>query len=162
MENNEYYYSLDGKYLYTGLMDEDDRLATKDEVTYWLKNGSTLEADIKTKLEENTKAYNSALSSPLSCGVYLVLPEWVNTYSNTLQYAQRAESKGVSVSANIVVLKQDGELSNIIVTSLAEFEPFYDIVADEWARITDKRNVYLCEIQNSSSPKSILIDYSSQ
>lgn len=155
----KYYVNLKNGYIYTGNMQEGDRLATEAEVAYWEENHSLKDFDIVKKLEENTKLYNQALNKPLPCGNCFVIADWMSTYSNTLTLAKKYTEEGKEVSANIVVLNALGKLENIVVSSYKDFEPFYNVVADEWARLIDLRNRYMVEIQNSDNPKSIEIDY---
>lgn len=155
----KYYVNEKLGYVYTGTMQDGDRLATSEEIAYWEQNHSLKDFDIVKKLEENTKLYNVALNKPLPCGNCFVIADWMSTYSNTLTLAKKYTEEGKAVSANIVVLNASGKLENIVVSSYAEFEPFYNVVADEWARLIDLRNRYMVEIQNSENPKDIEIEY---
>lgn len=155
----EFYFNEKYNYIYSGTMQEGDRVATKAEVAYWNKNHSTLNADRIKKLEENNDLYNKALNKPLVCGDYFVLADWITTYSNTLTLAKKYAEEQKELSANIIVLTQDGKMETIVISSYEEFEPYYNIVADEWARIIDLRNRYMVEIQNSQDPNNVEIVY---
>ena len=87
------YYNKEGEYLYSGNQKEGDREATQAEIEYWTANGSTIEGDRAKKNAENTQAYNTALQSPLVCGQYLVIAEWINTYTNTYTYAKKCSEE---------------------------------------------------------------------
>lgn len=155
----EIYYNVKEEYLYAGTMKEGDRVATAEEIAYWTANGSTLKKDIADKNAENTKKYAEALNSPLVCGEYFVIADWINTYTNTYTYAKKATEEDKAPSADIVAFNKLGKLETITINSLADFEPFYNVVAEEWARITDIRNKYMVQIQNATAPKEIEISY---
>lgn len=153
------YYNKEGEYLYSGNQKEGDREATQAEIEYWTANGSTLEGDRAKKNAENTQAYNNALQAPLVCGQYLVIAEWINTYTNTYTYAKKCTDEGIVPTADIVAFNHKGKLETVTISSIEDFLPFYQTVADEWARITDIRNKYLVQIQNADAPKDIVISY---
>ena len=67
----------------------------------------------------------------------------MSTYSNTYTLAKKIEDAGETVT----------------ISSLADFEPYYDAVSNEWARLIDIRNNYLVQIQNSTAPQEIEIEY---
>lgn len=107
--------------------------------------------DFKTRvLAQNEMLYNAALNKPLPYGVYFLLAEWVTTYNNALSTAQRKEARGIVEPFNIAVLSPTG-LQNISIATVNEFLPMFDIVSDEWARLIDKRNQYLVDIQNTQT-----------
>lgn len=155
----EIYYSEKNNYLYTGKMKDGDRLANEKEIAYWQKYHSTIGKDKELKNAENTTEYAKALQKPLICGEYIVIAEWINTYTNTYTYAKKQEDANATASADIVAFTKAGKMVTVTINSLADFEPFYNVVAEEWARITDIRNKYMVEIQNSEAPKEIEIKY---
>lgn len=157
--NEKIYYSIAGEYLYKGNMKEGDREATANEIEYWNTYGSTIQKDKNEKNAENTAKYTEALNAPLVCGEYFVIADWINTYTNTYTYAKKQEETDSATRADIVVFDRTGKLVTITITCLADFEPYYNTVAEEWARITDLRNKYMVEIQNATAPKDIVISY---
>lgn len=155
----KYFYSEKFNCIYSGNMQEGDRLATPEEVSYYEKFSSTLKRDIISKLEENEKKYQEALKKPLFVNGFYVFAEWITTFSNTYTLAKKYEQEQKSASANIIVLNSEGKMETIEITSLEEFEPFYNAVSDEWARIIDIRNKNMVDIQNSEEPQTIEIEY---
>ena len=154
-----YYYSEKYGFIYEGTMQEGDRKATKAEVEYWNSYKSTLPKDIKAKLAECNQKYAEALNKPISCQGAFVIADWMSTYSNTYTLAKKIEDAGETVTKNIVVLTAQGKLETVTISSLADFEPYYDAVSNEWARLIDLRNNYLVQIQNSTAPQEIEIEY---
>ena len=157
--NTNYFYNVEHKYIYSGEMQEGDRVATSEEVKYWNEYHSTIEVDKEAKNKENIQAYTVALNRPLAVGDKFVLADWITTYSNTYTLAKKITEEGSEVSKNIVVLNAQGKLETVTISSLEDFEPYYKAVSDEWARIIDIRNNYMVEIQNSKAPKGIVITY---
>lgn len=155
----KYFYSEKFNCIYSGIMQEGDRLATPDEIMYYETYSSTLKRDIALKLEENEKKYQEALKKPLLVKGFYVLAEWITTFSNTYTLAKKYDQEQKSVTANIIVLNLEGKMETKEITSLEEFEPFYNAVSDEWARIIDIRNKNMVEIQNSEAPQTIEIEY---
>lgn len=155
----KYFYSEKFNCIYSGIMQEGDRLATPDEIMYYETYSSTLKRDIASKLEENEKKYQEALKKPLLVKGYYVIAEWITTFSNTYTLAKKYEQEQKYVTANIIVFNLEGKMETIEITSLEEFEPFYNAVSDEWARIIDIRNKNMVDIQNSEEPQTIEIEY---
>lgn len=153
------YYNKEGEYLYSGIQKAGDVEATQTEIDYWKANGSTLEGDRTKKSEENQIAYNASLQKPLICGKYIVIAEWINTYTNTYTYAKKCTEEGIAPTSDIIAFNHAGKLETVTISSLEDFLPFYQTVADEWARVTDIRNKNLVEIQNTTTPKKVVIDY---
>jgi len=122
-----------------------------------------LEALKMQAVMQNDKLYHAGLNKPLPYDDCFLLADWITTYNNALATAKSKEERGLEGSTNIIVLSITGQLKNILVYSVENFQPMFDIVADEWARLTDKRNQYLVEIQNTKTIDeldAIEIDYS--
>lgn len=155
----EYFYSEKFNIVYSGKIQEGDRIATTEEISYWEEHKSTVTKDRENKNNENNSKYSDALQKPLSCGEYFVIADWMNTYTNTYTFAKCQEEAGIETNADIVVFDKTGKLVTITIKSITDFEPYYNIVSKEWARITDIRNKYMVAIQNTDEPNSIEIKY---
>ena len=134
----------------------------KNEYQYW-DNGAyrypsldVLKLQVKMDLDEK---YEEKQSQLYKVGKYYIQPSWANTYTTTLVAMQEDMEDNGNLDQTYKVLlitNLSGSLTQIQVTNIDEFMPFYNAVKMHFKRLTEEYHEKTVLIANSNSADNIV------